>query len=281
MDESAALALAEPALGVTGATEIARGGQKIVYRALLQGVPVILKIAHISNLLDPNALERCQREVALLKDLHSPNVVKVLSDLAFIGTGPDAAAWLEEELDGQDLHALLGRPWTWSDVADLLAQVGSGLSAMHASGYVHRDLSPGNVRRTTQGYKVMDPGLAKHLNRTSITGLWQPGTPGFLSPEHATLGGRITPASDVYCLGILAFLALTGEFPIDPSGDPNQYRQRLLAARPPAVRSRRPDLSEPQASIVDRCLDRQPARRFLDADEVLDAVRVLASGGGN
>jgi len=280
MNEREVLLAAENALGVTGSRQIARGGQKTVYRADQAGQPVVLKVALLSDAFDPNGLERCRREVALLRHLDSPHLVKVLSDLHVVGPGPDAAAWLEEDLDGTDLGSLLGQPWAWDAVERLLLGVGSGLSVMHANDYVHRDLSAGNVRQTSQGWKVMDPGLAKHLNRTSITGLWQPGTPGYLSPEHASIGGRVTPASDVFCLGILAFIALTGNFPIEPRGGTEEYRHRLLSGKVTPTASFRPDLSTAQAAVIDRCLMRQPARRYLDAQEVVEAVRALAGSGG-
>ncbi len=275
MNELQVLAEAQRALGLTHAVEIARGGQKIVYRAQLGGTRVILKVALLSDAHDPNALERCRREVVLLRGFNSVNLVRVLSELQVLGSGPDAAAWVEEELDGADLRTLLDSQWSWAQTLGLLEGVGSGLAAMHSSGYVHRDLSPGNVRLTTHHWKIMDPGLAKHLDRTSITGLWQPGTPGFLSPEHASLGGRITPASDVYCLGILAYLVLTGRLPIDHRGSPTDYRERLLAGTFTPVQHLRPDLTDSQAALIDRCLTRQPARRYLDAGEALVALQQL------
>jgi serine/threonine-protein kinase len=157
--------------------------------------------------------------------------------------------------------------------------VGRGLAVMHGHNYIHRDLSPGNVRRTSRGtWVVMDPGFAKHLKRTSITGLFQPGTPGHMSPEHAAIGGRVTRASDVYCLGILAFQALTGNLPIPVGTDLTDYRRRLLAAQPETLGTLRPDLTSEQAHLVDTCLQRQPARRYLDGGELIDALQAIPGG---
>lgn len=282
MDESTALAQAAIALELTDVTPFARGGQKLVSRANRNGHPVILKVVMLGHSADPNALERCEREVKLLKSLASQNIVKVLSEMVPLGDPPTAAVWLEEELDGDDLSQLVGNQWSWSETAAFIQGIGSGLAAMHAEGYVHRDLSAGNVRRTSAGvWKVMDPGLAKHLNRTSITGVWQPGTPGYLSPEHAILGGRITPASDIFCLGILAYLALSGTFPIDPGRDRDEYRRNLLGVQPSSISVMRPDLTAAQVEILDSCLQRQPARRFLDAGELVTEMKNLSLNGGN
>jgi serine/threonine-protein kinase len=276
-----ALADAATALGLTSVVPVAQGGQKVVARATHGGQPVILKVVMLAGAADPNAFERCEREVDLLQQLNAPNVVRVLSDMVSLGTGPDAAAWLEEELDGQDLSTLLGSVWSWQVTEALLADVGAGLDAMHGNHFVHRDLSPANIRRLSTGrWKIMDPGFAKHLKRSSITGLWQPGTEGYKSPEHAGPGGRITPASDMFCLGILAYRALTGQLPIVVGADPADYGRRLRSTQAPSVRLLRPDLTDDQDNVIDTCLQVQPARRYLNAAELLARLAEISQGRG-
>jgi serine/threonine-protein kinase len=274
LDESASLEAAAEAFGLSDLEPLARGGQKLVSTATRAGEQVVLKVVLLSDHLDPNALERCEREVALLQSLNSPNLVRVLSDLVRLGETPDAAAWLETFLDGSDLKDLLQDRWSWEATEAMMLGLAAGLSAMHENGYVHRDLSAGNVRRTSAGvWTVMDPGFAKHLNRTSITGLWQPGTPGYLSPEHGSAGGRITPASDVFCVGNLAHWCLVGSPAIEVGRGGEDYRQRLLTQQPMPIRAAREDVPEWLAEIIDRCLRRQPARRFLNAGELLAALQ--------
>lgn len=273
MDEAAVIAAAAAEFGLSNTKPIAQGGQKLVCRADSPMGQVVLKVVLLAGSPDPNALERCEREVSLLRSLRSPNIVHVLSEMKTVGSPAGASMWLEEYLDGQDISQLLGSQWSWTAVEEFLIGAGSGLAAMHSGGYVHRDLSAGNIRRTASAvWKIMDPGFAKHLNRSSITGVWQPGTLGFISPEHAVLGGRVTAASDVFCLGILAYYALTGHLPIPVGGDRDAYRRNLLGVQVPSVGVARPDLTPSQAEIIDMCLQRQPARRFLDGTEVVEAV---------
>ncbi|MGH3922973.1 MAG: protein kinase domain-containing protein, partial [Pseudonocardiaceae bacterium] len=117
--------------------------------------------------------------------MKSPHVVRVESTLRELGDPPIAATWLEEYLDGEDLTPLLGTPWPWQDAALMAHQVSDGLAAGHEVGVIHRDLSSNNVRRLSDGtFKVLDFGFARHTLLSGITVAGQPGTPGFLSPEH-------------------------------------------------------------------------------------------------
>jgi serine/threonine-protein kinase len=115
------------------------------------------------------------------------------------------------------------------------------------------------------------------LAEFSLTGLYQPGTRGFRSPEEVP-GGTPDTYSDVYCVGILAFVALTARLPVDPSGAEDAYFRRLMQQQPAPVKTLRPDLDDEFAAIIDRCMNRQPARRYLDAPELLGALGKLTSG---
>jgi serine/threonine-protein kinase len=153
--------------------------------------------------------------------------------------------------------------------------VSEALACLHAQHVVHRDLSAGNVRRLSSGqFVLMDPGFARYLSLSGVTGIGQPGTPGFLTPEHVQHGIEPTYASDVFALGVLLWLALTAALPI-PCGDPAQYADRLAAGQIPSVATVRTDLSAAQVEIVDRCLQRQLARRYFTGGEVQAAIEGL------
>lgn len=265
------------ALGVTELRPLRLGGQKRVFASRWGSEDVVLKAVEI---LPPNqavVLERAKREVELLakvSDAAGRRIVAVRSGLATVGdpARPSAVGWLEELLDGNDLHDLLGTPWARDETLDLVQGLADALAYLHDLEVVHRDLSPGNVRRRTDGtWTLMDPGLARHLAEMSLTGVYQPGTPGFRSPEQVP-GGTPHTYSDIYCVGILAFFALTNTFPIDPRGAEDDYFKRLVQQQPAGVKTLRPDLDDEFAAVIDRCLDRQPARRYLDAAELLDAL---------
>lgn len=272
------------ALGVTDLRPLRPSGQKRVFAAKRGSEDVVLKAVEV---LPPNqavVLERAKREVELLAKVSSASgrrIVAVRSGLATVGdpAKPSAVGWLEEMLDGQDLGDLLGSRWSRDDALALVQGLAEALTFLHDVEVVHRDLSPGNVRRRSDGtWTLLDPGLARHLAEMSLTGLYQPGTPGFRSPEQVP-GGIPDTYSDIYGVGILGFAALTATAPIDPSGAEDAYFKRLVEQQPAPVKTLRPDVDDEFAAIIDRCLNRQPARRYLDAAELLDALATLTSGG--
>lgn len=268
------------ALGVTSLSPLRPGGQKRVFAAKRGSEGVVLKAVEVLPPRQAEVLERARREVALLAKVSSAadsRIVSVRSGLATVGDpiAPSAVGWLEEMLDGEDLGDLLGTEWSRHEALRLVRGLTEALTYLHALEVVHRDLSPGNVRRRGDGtWTLLDPGLARHLAEFSLTGLYQPGTAGFRSPEQVP-GGAPDTYSDVYCVGILAFAALTGRLPVDPSGAEDAYFKRLVQQQPVPVKSLRPDLDGNFAAIIDRCLNRQPARRYLDAAELLDALGKL------
>lgn len=264
------------ALGLEDVTPLIQGGQKIVLRGTLSGADAIAKVVFVSN--DPNGritLKRAHREVELLSVVDSPRVVKVLTDAVEIGDPPEAVCWVEEYLDGQDVSARLNSTWVEDDVWTLLADIAVALEACHELDVVHRDLSAGNVRRTSDGrFVLMDPGLARYLAKSALTGSFQPGTDGWRSPEHVP-GGEPSFASDVFALGILGFYALTGQFPVDPHGTSGEYNRRLTDEQVAPIRSIEAAIPHDLAEVIDTCLQRQPARRFLDGREMKERIHTI------
>ncbi|MFF8880529.1 serine/threonine-protein kinase [Streptomyces flaveolus] len=265
----------EESLSVSGLELIAQGGQKYVFGCKLEDAPAVAKVV----LLPPGpdsvyVLERAQREVEVLAAIDSPRVVRVLSEVVELDftDGIQAAAWAEECLDGQDMRHDLEKPWDYERCARLIVQLSEGLAAFHELEVVHRDLSPANIRELSDGsFVLMDPGLARHLAKSALTGIFQPGTAGHRSPEHIP-GGDVQPVSDIFALGILAYRALTGTLPIDPSGPEDDYYRRLRDYDSPLIEASCPDIPAPLREVINRCLKRQPARRFLDGLELVEEL---------
>lgn len=267
---------AAAALSVTVVDALKEGGQKTVLLVERDGEQFVMKVIATGSAL-PDALKRATREVELLKSINHPNVVKVASDLVELGETPDGVAWLEQHLEGQDLSDALTDRWDWDATKAMALDVARGLAAMHDVKVVHRDLSDNNIRQVTDGrYVVMDPGYARHTEKSQLTGHGQPGTPGFLSPEHLqAYSGAPTASSDVFCVGILMHLTLTTELPIPYTGNQGDYAARLAAVTVADIETARTDLDSPVLEVVRRCLHPQPARRFRNGSRLADALEQL------
>lgn len=251
-------------LGVTPLRSLVAGGQKQVYVVVdASGNESVLKLIDLGVASDPAALQRARREVELLRSIDHPNVVKVCSEMRELGSPPQAAFWLEEFLDGQDLR-YCGGQWSRDQLIALGKDVSAGLGALHAMKVIHRDLSPGNVQRLSNGrFVVMDPGFAKHTLKSGLTIGGQPGTPGFMTPEHLqAYSGAPTAASDVFGCSALVYLAATGQPPVPYKGDDAEYLRRLRTAQHVPLAQVRSDLDASLVDVIERGLHPQPARRY-------------------
>ena len=276
MDHSKLLGLACSELQLTVITELKAGGQKTVHLVERDGQRQVLKLVEVGS-TDPTVLQRAHREVELLAGTNHVNVVGVVSGLIELGQPVAGAAWLEEYLDGDDLSAFLGQPWVATEIRNMGLQVAAGLGALHQQKVVHRDLSANNVRRLSDGsYKVMDPGFAKHTLRSGLTVGGQPGTPGFMTPEHLQSYSGPTPASDVYALGQLMYFAATGSLPVPWCGDDADYIARLAEGKYRPIETLRSDLPSNLLLIIDRALHIHPARRYRNGDRLHEALETAA-----
>jgi serine/threonine-protein kinase len=250
------------------------GGQKAVRLVSRDGHPFVLKVVALEFTTD-ETLKRAEREVQLLASIDNPNVVKVKSDLVELGSPVRAAAWIEEYLDGDDLGNLLdGSQWSWANTKVMGVQVANGLAAGHEKSVIHRDLSANNVRRLSTGvYKVLDFGFARHTLRSGLTVAGQPGTRGYLTPEHLnSYSGGPMQMSDVFQVGILMYTALSGVLPYPWTGDDYEYLTRLQNGTMRPLEEARTDLRDDQVAVVHRALHPQPARRYRNAAALRDAL---------
>ncbi|MGL5816294.1 MAG: serine/threonine-protein kinase [Phycicoccus sp.] len=264
-------------LGVSVVRSLAPGGQKQVLVVIDGGhTERVLKLIDLGAATDPAALERARREVALLRDIDHPNVVRLTSDLVEISNPPVAVAWLEELLNGQDLRRC-GARWPAEQLTAMGREVAAGIGELHRRHVIHRDLSPGNVQRCDSGrFVVMDPGFARHTLRSGVTVGGQPGTPGFMTPEHLqAYSGAPTAASDVFGCAALVYFAATGQAPIPYKGDDVDYLRRLRIADHVPLADARPDLPLELVAVVERALHAQPARRYRNGATLATALEAV------
>jgi len=260
---------------------IGAGGAGEVYAAedMALGGEVALKTLSPGLAGSPVGLERFRREVTLARRVTHPNVCRIFDLAEHEGAnGRWAFFFTMELLDGTSLaHRLqYGRRMTADEALPLIAQIAAGLQAAHDSGVVHRDLKPGNIMLSgPEGARVVltDFGLARNQDLGAVT-LTETGemlgTVFYMSPEQVQ-GTEITPASDIFSLGIVMYEMLTLGLPFE---DVNLLATALRRLRmpPTPIRLRAPDLPSRWISVIDRCLAVEPAARFARAMDVVAAL---------
>ena len=252
-------------------------GEKVAVKTMLRrrnGELVSLREA------DKNAL-RFQREVRIMSRLHSDNLPRIIDG----GLDGDQPYLAMEYVPGMTLADLIAKEdrlrVAWA--AAIGAQIAAGLAVAHRASVVHRDLKPSNVMITPDGVvKVLDFGVGLILDDVDGEPLTSSGvtigTARYMSPEQAK-AEAVTPATDLYALGCVLYEMLTGASPFDGETAYELMSQQVEQA-PLPVSSLRSEVPEALGQLVSRLLEKDPANRPADADEVAAALRpfVLASG---
>ncbi|MCF3140643.1 serine/threonine protein kinase [Paenarthrobacter sp. AR 02] len=204
---------------------LGRGAMSTVYRAtdLLLGRDVAIKI-FLPGSGDDSFRARQETEMRLLASFDHPGLVAAF-DVGVDTRNDEERAYLVMELaEGRDLRALLADgPLTVPEVARIGAQIAGALSQVHGHGVIHRDIKPANILVSddaglAQKVKLADFGVALVVNDSRLTATgFTVGTAQYLSPEQAQ-GLGLTPASDIYSLGLVLLECLTGkaEYPGTP-----------------------------------------------------------------
>jgi len=240
----------------------------------LQQQPVVIKILSKALFEDADARQRFDRELKTLLHLDHPNVVKVQDG----GELPDGRPYLVMPyIDGETLRSQIppNEEMDLERVASILKQVGTALDHVHENDIFHRDLKPENImlKRRTDSVVLIDFGIAKV--RSSIlapptVNTTLSGTLLYMSPEQLT-GQRITAASDIYSIGVIAYEMVTGRRPFNPDSPPHLVDMQRAGVR---VRPRqlRENLSAKADRIITRALSVEPKARYKTAGEFTDRL---------
>ncbi len=262
---------------------IAAGGMGEVWRSTdeVLGRPVAVKLLRHAYIGDEALASRFRAEARYAASLSHPGIAQVFDyGEQDTGAGRDSVggAYLVMELvPGEPLSAILARSGRLSHevTLDLIAQAAGALQAAHAAGIVHRDIKPGNLLVTADGrVKITDFGIARAVQAAQAGHLTQTGmvmgTAQYVSPEQAS-GLRVTHASDVYSLGVVAYECLAGVPPF--------AAEALIALALAHVREVPPPLppSVPPlvCDMVMRMLAKRPEDRPASAQAVADRASVL------
>ena len=268
---------------------IGRGGMGEVYEArdLDLEAAVAVKLVRPEIASRPEVLERFKREVYLARQVTHSNVCRIF-DLGYHQAPVGRLPFLTMELlSGETLAERIARsgPLGLDEAFPLVMQMAGGLAAAHAIGVIHRDFKSANLMLTPQSVSsrsafrtrvtIMDFGLARIATDdsagTRLTGAGMLlGTPAYMAPEQIE-GGRITPGTDIYALGVVLYEMVTGALPFEGDNAWIITTKRLREA-PRSPRSRAVNLDKNWDAVILKCLARDPAARFQTATEVQQAL---------
>jgi serine/threonine protein kinase len=248
---------------------IGRGGAAVVYLAHQRDLRrnVALKELAPFHAADATFAERFVDESRLAGSLSHANVV-VVHEYFEDGGVPYIAM---EYLPHGSLRQYIGN-LSMAQIAGVLEGVLAGLSAGEAHGIVHRDLKPENLLVGGDGrVKIADFGVARALNQAATRAVVTVagttiGTPTYMSPEQA-LGTTLTPATDLYSLGVVAWEMLAGHVPFEETDTPVAVLYRHVHEPVPSVLTVNPDVDPAIAQWLERMLEKAPEGRYQSADE--------------
>ncbi len=257
------------------------GGMGEVYQAYDERLDrwVAVKLIRPESAENETARERFRREARAAARLSHPSIVQIHD----VVESADGDAIVMELVEGESLaHRIARGPLPVDEAVRLGREIAEGLAAAHAKGLIHRDLKPENVMVTPEGRaKILDFGLAKRLEgETALTADQRVvGTFRSMSPEQAR-GQQLDARSDLFSLGLLLYEALSGRSPFEESSA-LETLTRICAHRQAPLREVNPAVPAPLSALVDRLLEKEPARRPQSAREVAAALETVGSGAAD
>lgn len=246
--------------------EIGRGAMGVVWLARERSLNRIVALKLIRAGADPQLRQRLLREGRAAARLRHPHIVS----LHAMGECDEGAFLAMEYLEGGNLGELVkSRQMSPREAAGVVAKLAAALECAHAAGVLHRDLKPSNILLNLDEEPCLaDFGLAAPVEGAGdLTSVGEvAGTPSYLAPELLEGSDRASIASDVYGLGAILYVCLTGRPPFVGDSAASIFAQ-LAQSDVLAPRLLRPEIPRDLETVCLKCLEKAPARRYRSARE--------------
>ncbi|MCU0436831.1 MAG: protein kinase [Raineya sp.] len=256
---------------------IGEGGMGTVYKAhhaLMQERKAAIKVLNPHLSKNIQIKERFKNEASALARLNHSSIVALYD---YIEEG-DEAFLVMEYAEGVVIDDLIKQSGKIAEVKakDILRQIAEALAYAHSQGIVHRDIKPSNFIITPENkVKILDFGIAKmlsgesrHLTKTGM----RMGSIYFMSPEQVRGDKDITHRTDIYSLGLMYYVMLTGKYPLEQLTSEYTIYDTIVNKDFIDIQALKGSISETSIAVLQKCLQRNPQDRFATA---LDIIKVL------
>ncbi|MBI4576758.1 MAG: protein kinase [Planctomycetes bacterium] len=257
--------------------KLGEGGMGVVYRATHTSLQreVAIKSLDLAASADPKLRQRFINEATVLSRLHHPNIVALYN---FIEDEASTQCFIVMELvDGTTVDGLIEELGLIPPrrAVPILVQVLSAIGKAHGAGVIHRDLKPANILIGPQDVaKVTDFGTAKMRGGEALTRAGMTiGTPIYMSPEQLR-GKDLTPASDLYSLGVTLYEMVTGKLPYYDESN-LELMKKIDAGTPTRPSEHYPPIPAALEEVTLRAIAKDPSERFQSAEEFREALVAL------
>src|SRR5215471_10805276 len=253
--------------------QLGEGGMGVVWRALDVKTGGAVAIKLMKDISDPVAVDLFTKEWRALAEISHPNIVEVRDVDVIEENGEKKPFFVMPLLRGTTLADLIANAsarLTVERVVEIATHVCRGLQAAHQRGLIHRDLKPSNILvMEDDSAKIIDFGVVHLAGSKSVTG--QKGTFQYMSPEQATMR-EITPASDLFSMGIILYEALTRRKPFART-TVQETVEAVLKFIPPPVSELNPNVNQSVSRVIHKCLAKQPIHRFASARDLAETLQ--------
>lgn len=256
-------------IGIGGMAEVYQGQDTVLGRI------VAIKVMLSQYAEDPAFTARFRQEAAAAANLQSPYIVNVYD----WGQDSQTSFIVMEFVRGSDLKTAIKERGSINQrkVAEIGSQVSQALSVAHGLDIIHRDIKPQNIMVQPDGnVKVMDFGIARAKNSMMDKTDAVLGTAHYISPEQAQ-GKELSPASDIYSLGVVLYEAVTGQLPFD-GPDAVSVAMKQVNEQPAPPSELLPGISPDLEAIIMKAMSKNPADRFATALDMRHALNDFLGG---
>jgi len=261
------------------------GGFGSVYKAEKDGIYYAIKIFREDYVLkeyrEKGENNRIKREIDIMKSVSHPNLIKYIDDFKEIISGVPSYFLVMEYADGLNMRKLLNQKELSEDEAiNLFLEILDGIEALHSirgtgddTGIIHRDLKPENIIINNDKIKILDYGISKIIDYTSITSTGEVlGSPRYMSPEQVKDSKHINKRSDLYTLGLILYKMLTNNLPYHFTNIPELFN-KILNEQPIPPRRWKPIINNEIENIILKLLEKVPYKRYHNVSELKIAIK--------